>query len=104
MLTKPLANSSVVLYHPKLTRIFACHLIVELCITLVEGTKYVFNYIFKRHDLVKTERIGDAGNDGTMSQEGQEAGGTRAGTKLTLWFEANIKHAEARHFRSVDFL
>jgi len=52
-------NSWVVPYCPQLTRMFACHINVELCVSRVGGIKYLFKYVCKGSDRVTVEVIGD---------------------------------------------
>lgn len=38
---------------------FSCHINVELCVSRVDGIKYLFKYVCKGHDRVTMEIIGE---------------------------------------------
>lgn len=49
-------------YNLRLTRMFACHLYVVLCILRVGGPEYLFEYICKCHDRGTIEFISEFGS------------------------------------------
>ena len=52
-------NRWVVPYCPAISRMFACHVNAELCISRLGGIKYLFKYVCKGHDRVTVELIGE---------------------------------------------
>lgn len=51
----------MVAYSPNLTRIFACHINVKLCILRVRGIEYLLKYVCKTHDGVAVDIFGESG-------------------------------------------
>ena len=54
-------NRWIVPYNPTLSRMFECHINVELCISRIGGIKYLFKYITKGRDRVTIEFRNESG-------------------------------------------
>jgi len=92
-MTVQLDNSWVVPYNPELTKLFACHLNVELCISRVGGIKYLFKYICKGHDRVTAELMSANGRYDEISNfQDMRYVSTTEGLWRLLQFDIVVRH------------
>ncbi len=102
-------NSWVVPYNPKLTRMFHCHINVELRVSRVGGVKFLFKYICKGNDRItfKIAQHNGNGNEQGVNENLQGISDNRRGrnvhNEIKLFQDARYVPASEAAWRILGF-